>query len=159
MDDFLTVGQLAARSGVAVSAIHFYEAKGLIAGVRTAGNQRRFPRAELRRIAVIKVAQRAGIALGEIGDALAALPRGRPVSASDWARLSKRWRGDLDARIERLRALRDQLDGCIGCGCLSLRSCPLRNPMDRAGRDGPGPRYLALDAVAEGADVRRATTT
>ncbi|HEX3550966.1 MAG TPA: redox-sensitive transcriptional activator SoxR [Candidatus Elarobacter sp.] len=145
MDEFLSVGRLAARSGVAISTLHFYEAKGLIRSVRTAGNQRRFPRAELRRVAVIKVAQRAGIALSEIRDALATLPTNRAVSAGDWKRLSSRWRAELDARIARLEALRDDLDGCIGCGCLSLRTCPMRNPMDRAGRAGPGPRYLPLD--------------
>ncbi|MGD0474420.1 MAG: redox-sensitive transcriptional activator SoxR [Candidatus Velthaea sp.] len=145
MTEFLTVGEIAARSGVAVSAIHFYEAKGLISSSRTAGNQRRFARSELRRIAVIKVAQRAGISLGEIRDALATLPTERAVSAKDWARLSKRWKGDLDDRIRRLTALRDQLGDCIGCGCLSVRSCPLRNPMDVLGQEGAGPRLLDFD--------------
>lgn len=142
MEEALSVGELAARSGVAVSAIHFYEAKGLISSVRNAGNQRRFARSELRRVAVIKVAQRAGISLGEIRDALATLPAGRTLTARDWARLSKRWKRDLDERIYRLTALRDQLGDCIGCGCLSLKTCPLRNPMDVAGEDGPGPRYI-----------------
>lgn len=145
MDESLTVGELAARSGVAVSTIHFYESKGLIHSVRNAGNQRRFARAELRRVAVIRVAQRAGIALSEIRDALATLPTTRTVSAKDWARLSKRWKTELDARIYRLTALRDQLGDCIGCGCLSLDTCPLRNPMDVAGEDGPGPRYIETD--------------
>lgn len=145
MDESLTVGELAARSGVAVSTIHFYESKGLIHSVRNAGNQRRFARAELRRVAVIRVAQRAGIALSEIRDALATLPTTRTVSAKDWARLSKRWKTELDARIYRLTALRDQLGDCIGCGCLSLDTCPLRNPMDVAGEDGPGPRYIEPD--------------
>jgi MerR family redox-sensitive transcriptional activator SoxR len=142
MEEFLTVGDVAKRSGLAVSAIHFYEAKGLIASVRTAGNQRRFHRSELRRVAVIKVAQRAGISLAEIRDALATLPSGRAVSATDWERMSKRWRDDLDARIARLVALRDQLGDCIGCGCLSVRSCPLRNPMDALAAEGPGPRLI-----------------
>lgn len=142
MEEALSVGELAARSGVAVSAIHFYEAKGLISSVRNAGNQRRFARSELRRVAVIKVAQRAGISLGEIRDALATLPAGRTLTARDWARLSKRWKRDLDERIYRLTALRDQLGDCIGCGCLSLKTCPLRNPVDVAGEDGPGPRYI-----------------
>ena len=142
MEESLSVGELAARSGVAVSAMHFYEAKGLINSVRNAGNQRRFARSELRRVAVIKVAQRAGISLGEIRDALAALPTGRTVTARDWSRLSKRWKRDLDERINRLTALRDQLGDCIGCGCLSLKTCPLRNPMDVAGEDGPGARYI-----------------
>jgi MerR family transcriptional regulator, redox-sensitive transcriptional activator SoxR len=145
MEESLTVGELAARSGVAVSTIHFYEAKGLIHSVRNAGNQRRFARAELRRVAVIRVAQRAGISLSEIREALATLPTTRTVSAKDWARLSKRWKTDLDARIYRLTALRDQLGDCIGCGCLSLDTCPLRNPMDVAGEDGPGPRYIESD--------------
>ena len=142
MDDFLTVGEVAERSGVAVSTLHFYEAKGLIQSLRSAGNQRRFARAELRRVAIIKVAQRAGISLREIRDALATLPSGRSISARDWTRLSKRWRDDLDARIERLSALRDQLGDCIGCGCLSLSSCPMRNPGDVLAEEGPGPRLL-----------------
>jgi MerR family redox-sensitive transcriptional activator SoxR len=142
VDDFLTVGEVAERSGVAVSTLHFYEAKGLIQSLRSAGNQRRFARAELRRVAIIKVAQRAGISLREIRDALATLPSGRSISARDWTRLSKRWRDDLDARIERLSALRDQLGDCIGCGCLSLSSCPMRNPGDVLAEEGPGPRLL-----------------
>ena len=142
MEESLSVGELAARSGVAISAIHFYEAKGLISSVRTAGNQRRFARSELRRVAVIKVAQRAGISLSEIRDALATLPTGRTLTARDWSRLSRRWKSDLDERIYRLTALRDQLGDCIGCGCLSLKTCPLRNPMDVAGEEGTGPRYM-----------------
>jgi MerR family transcriptional regulator, redox-sensitive transcriptional activator SoxR len=114
----------------------------LIHSARSAGNQRRFARAELRRIAVIKVAQRAGISLREIRDALSTLPSGRSISARDWTRLSKRWRDDLDARIERLSALRDQLGDCIGCGCLSISSCPMRNPGDVLAKEGPGPRLL-----------------
>ncbi len=142
MIDGLTVGEVAARSGVAVSTIHFYESKGLIRSERNAGNQRRFARSELRRIAVIKVAQRAGISLTEIRDALATLPKDRPISANDWAELSGRWKADLEERIHRLTAMRDQLGDCIGCGCLSLESCPLRNPMDVLGEEGPGPRLL-----------------
>jgi len=145
MESFLTVGQIAERSGVAISAIHFYEAKGLIGSVRSSGNQRRFHRSELRRIAVIKVAQRAGFSLAEIGEALSTLPSDRAVSAKDWARLSKRWKGELESRIRRLEALRDQLGDCIGCGCLSLGSCPLRNPMDELAEEGPGPHLLDLD--------------
>jgi MerR family redox-sensitive transcriptional activator SoxR len=143
--DSLTVGELAARSGIAVSTVRFYESKGLITSVRNAGNQRRFERAELRRVAVIRVAQRAGISLAEIRVALASLPTSRAVSARDWARLSKRWKSELDERIERLEALRDQLGSCIGCGCLSLRICPLRNPMDELADEGPGPRLLDFD--------------
>lgn len=145
MDEMLTVGELAARSGVAISTIHFYETKGLISSVRSSGNQRRFERSELRRVAVIKVAQRAGISLAEIRDALGTLPTRRTVTARDWALLSKRWRTDLDNRIRHLTALRDQLGNCIGCGCLSLKSCPLRNPMDTLSDEGPGPRLLDLD--------------
>ncbi len=138
----LSVGEVARRSGVAVSAIHFYEAEGLIAGWRTAANHRRYPRGTLRRIAIIKVAQRAGIPLKEIGEALATLPDGAVPSARDWARLSARWKRDLDERIDRLTRLRDQLGSCIGCGCLSLADCPLRNPDDVLAREGPGPRIL-----------------
>ena len=138
----LGVGEVAARSGVAVSALHFYEKKGLIHSLRTAGNQRRYRREVLRRIAVIKVAQRAGIPLAQIRDALDALPDGRTPTVADWKRLSRRWRDDLDARIARLVGLRDSLDGCIGCGCLSLKACPLRNPGDVLGEEGPGPRLL-----------------
>jgi MerR family redox-sensitive transcriptional activator SoxR len=145
MDESLTVGELAARSGVAVSTIHFYESKGLIRSVRNAGNQRRFARSELRRVAIVRVAQRAGISLSEIRGALETLPTDRPVSAKDWARLSKRWKDDLEDRIRRLEALRDQLGDCIGCGCLSLDSCPLRNPMDVLATQGPGPRLLEFD--------------
>ena len=143
--DLLTVGEIAKRSGVAVSAIHFYESKGLIRSVRTSGNQRRFARPELRRVAVIKVAQRAGISLTEIRDALDALPTDRNVNAKDWARLSKRWKHELDERIARLEALRDQLDDCIGCGCLSLKTCPLYNPRDELAAEGPGPRLLDFE--------------
>lgn len=142
----LTVGEVAARSGVSVSALHFYEAKGLIRSWRTAGNQRRYARDVLRRIAVIRVAQRAGIPLESIRKALSTLPDGRTPTAADWARLSRGWRAELDARIGRLTRLRDQLDGCIGCGCLSLRACPLRNPDDRMAALGPG--ALELDGRA-----------
>ncbi|QXH45199.1 redox-sensitive transcriptional activator SoxR [Pseudomonas xanthosomatis] len=135
----LSVGQLAARSGVAVTALHFYETKGLIHSTRNAGNQRRYPRAVLRRVAVIKMAQRLGIPLADIALALAALPQDHTPSAEDWQRLSLRWRKELDKRIEELSLLRDQLDGCIGCGCLSLKECPLRNHHDRLGEAGPGP--------------------
>jgi MerR family redox-sensitive transcriptional activator SoxR len=138
----LTVGQLAARSGVAVSALHFYEAKGLIQSRRTIGNQRRYPRDTLRRVAFIRVAQRLGISLGSIGDALARLPDGRTPNSKDWARLSAAWRSELNDRIEQLQKLRDDLSECIGCGCLSLDRCRLSNPGDVLGGDGPGPRRL-----------------
>jgi MerR family redox-sensitive transcriptional activator SoxR len=141
----LSVGELARRSGVAVSALHFYEAKGLITSNRNAGNQRRYPRETLRRVAVIKVAQRVGIPLAEIAGALSELPQGRNPTAADWAGLSARWREDLDQRIAKLQMLRDQLDGCIGCGCLSLEACPLRNPGDQLAAEGPGAHWRAPD--------------
>ena len=138
----LAVGQVAARSGVAISTIHFYESKGLIRSWRNKSNHRRYARAVLRRVALIKVAQRTGISLASIREALKALPNRRPATAEDWQRLSAHWRNDLEDRIERLTRLRDQLDGCIGCGCLSLVVCPLRNPQDRLGKKGTGPRLL-----------------
>ncbi|WP_269321419.1 redox-sensitive transcriptional activator SoxR [Paracidovorax avenae] len=137
----LTVGEVADRSGLAVSALHFYESKGLIASVRSAGNQRRYPRSVLRRVAVIKIAQRMGLPLATIADALQALPEGRTPTVADWRRLSASWRAELDERIATLTRLRDQLDGCIGCGCLSLRACPLRNPDDTLGASGAGPHF------------------
>ena len=138
----LTVGEVAARSGVAVSAVHFYERKGLIEGWRSGGNQRRYGRSVLRRIAIIKVAQQLGIPLAEIAHRFAALPPGRNAGRADWTRIAEGWRADLDRRIAQLTRLRDSLEGCIGCGCLSMESCPLRNPGDEAGAHGPGARYL-----------------
>jgi len=138
----LSVGELSRRSGVPVSALHFYEAEGLIRGRRSAGNQRRFPRGIPRRVAIIKVAQRAGVSLKEIGEALAHLPQDRAPTAEDWANLSAGWRNALDERIRRLTAIRDQLSECIGCGCLSLSQCPLRNPEDRLAREGAGARLI-----------------
>jgi MerR family redox-sensitive transcriptional activator SoxR len=138
----LSVGEVAARSGVAVSAIHFYEAKGLIRSRRNRGNQRRYAREVLRLVAVIKVAQRIGIPLAMIRDALATLPHGRTPTAADWRKLSANWKRGLDERIEKMMQLRDSLTGCIGCGCLSLKVCPLRNPKDRLGEEGSGPRLL-----------------
>ncbi|AWU97794.1 redox-sensitive transcriptional activator SoxR [Azospirillum ramasamyi] len=141
-DKDLTVGEVARRSGVAVSTIHFYEAQGLIRSWRNSGNQRRFSRDVLRRVAVIKVAQRLGISLASIADALNALPEDRTPTTDDWQRMSERWRRELDERIAKLTKLRDNLDGCIGCGCLSIRDCPLRNPWDELGDGGAGPRLL-----------------
>jgi MerR family transcriptional regulator, redox-sensitive transcriptional activator SoxR len=138
----LTVGEVAARSGVAVSTLHFYEAQGLIRSWRNPGNQRRYAREVLRRVAVIKVAQRTGISLATIREALKTLPDRRAPTAEEWKKLSAQWRADLDDRVNRLIRLRDQLDGCIGCGCLSLRVCPLRNPWDKLYKQGPGPRLL-----------------
>lgn len=138
-DKVLSVGELASRSGLPVSTIHFYESKGLIQSWRNAGNHRRYPRGILRHVAIIKVAQRTGIPLAEVKRVLSALPRGRAPGASDWRRMSASWKQELDKRIERLTALRDQLNECIGCGCLSLESCPLRNPEDALGERGTGP--------------------
>jgi MerR family redox-sensitive transcriptional activator SoxR len=141
----LTVGEVAERSGLAVSAIHFYESRGLIRSWRNAANHRRYPRDVLRRVAIIKVAQRAGIPLAGIQEALSTLPEGRTPTARDWQRLSSGWKAELDDRIARLTRLRDQLGGCIGCGCLSLKVCPLRNPWDELSEEGPGPRLLDPD--------------
>jgi MerR family transcriptional regulator, redox-sensitive transcriptional activator SoxR len=138
----LSVGEVAARSGVAVSTLHFYESKGLIRSWRNRGNQRRYAREVLRRVAIIKVAQRTGIPLASIRKALKALPGERTPTAEDWAKMSAAWRSELEERIQRLARLRDQLDGCIGCGCLSLGVCPLRNSFDKVSREGPGPRFL-----------------
>lgn len=138
----LSVGEVAARSGVAVSTLHFYESAGLIRSWRNQGNQRRYAREVLRRVAVIRVAQRAGISLACIRNALETLPNQRTPTSEDWKKLSARWRADLDDRIARLTRLRDQLDGCIGCGCLSLGVCPLYNPADKLGKLGPGPQIL-----------------
>ncbi len=142
---YLSVGEVAKRSGLAVSAIHFYERKGLIRSIRTDGNQRRFHRDVLRRVSIIKVAQRTGIPLAEIGDALASLPHSKAPNSKDWEKLSSRWRDDLDARIEQLTLLRNQLGKCIGCGCLSMDDCPLRNPADQLAVEGAGARLLELD--------------
>jgi MerR family redox-sensitive transcriptional activator SoxR len=129
---------------VATSALRFYEERGLIASLRTDGNQRRFERATLRRVSVIKAAQTLGLSLAEISAALEALPDARTPSKRDWARLSSRWRSHLDRQITELQALRDDLDGCIGCGCLSLRACALFNPSDQLAEQGPGPRRLPV---------------
>lgn len=138
----LSVGELAARAGVSVSTLHFYETKGLIASTRTGGNQRRYGRDVLRRVAVIRVAQRAGVPLAEIRAALDSLPARRTPNTKDWAKLSAGWKAALEARIASLTSLKDQLDGCIGCGCLSLAACPLRNPGDTLAKEGPGARLL-----------------
>ncbi|WP_213980764.1 redox-sensitive transcriptional activator SoxR [Sphingomonas sp. dw_22] len=138
----LSVGEVARRSGVAVSTVHFYEAKGLIEGWRTAGNQRRYLRKVLRRIAVIRIAQRAGIPLKAVKAFLADLPLEAALTGEDWRRITANWQAMIDERIRALHQLRDQLDRCIGCGCLSLADCPLRNPRDRLGEEGPGARLL-----------------
>lgn len=142
----LGVGDVARRSGVAVSTVHFYEAKGLIAASRSIGNQRRYAPIVLRTISIIKVAQRTGIPLEEIRAALSKYPPGSKLSAAQWKSMSREWRVALDERIERLTRLRDELDSCIGCGCLSLKDCPLRNPDDVLGTKGAGAQILERPA-------------
>jgi MerR family redox-sensitive transcriptional activator SoxR len=141
-DAELTIGEVASRSGVAASAIRFYEAQGLVASQRTDGNQRRYDRAVLRRIALIQAGKAAGIPLEQIGAALDTLPAGRTATRRDWERFSRRWRADLDERIATLQALRNRLTTCIGCGCLSIDRCSLLNPDDEAAAAGPGAHYL-----------------
>ena len=141
----LTVGEVARRSGVAVSALHFYERQGLIHSHRTGGNQRRFDRDVLRRVAIIRVGQSVGISLGEIAAGLAALPDGRTPTRQQWAALSSGWKDELDRRIHQLEKLRDGLTDCIGCGCLSTEHCPIRNPNDRLAAQGSGPRRLLVE--------------
>ena len=143
--DELTIGEVSARSGVAPSALRFYERRGLITATRTDGNQRRFDRAVLRRLAFIQAGRTAGISLERIGGALGTLPRNRTPSRRDWERLSNHWRDDLDARIETLQALRERLTTCIGCGCLSIDRCELLNPDDEAAAQGAGAHYLRAD--------------
>lgn len=141
----ITIGELAARSGLATSALRFYEKEGLLVSKRTRGGQRRYARSSLRRVAFVRAAQELGLTLGEIREALASLPDGRTPTKHDWQRLSRGFRATLDARIEGLVRLRDRLDGCIGCGCLSMKSCALYNAGDRAAKRGSGARYLIGD--------------
>ncbi len=150
LPNLITIGELSERTGVATSALRFYEERGLIASQRTGGNQRRFPRAVVRRVSVIRAAQRCGISLEEIAAVLAELPEGHDARKADWQKMSAAWRDKLDRRIESLQALRDDLTGCIGCGCLSLERCSLLNPGDEAGREGPGPRYLPRAGAGPG---------
>jgi MerR family redox-sensitive transcriptional activator SoxR len=145
----LSIGELSHRTGLAVSAIRFYEARGLVRSVRTGGNQRRFARADIRRLSFALIAQRLGLSLAEIEAELATLPDGRSPSREDWQAISMRLRARLDARIALLEKTRDRLDGCIGCGCLSLDRCALYNPQDRAARAGSGPRFLLGDEAAD----------
>ena len=140
--DLLTVSQVAERSGFAPSALRFYERVGLIEAVRTSGNQRRYERSVLRRLAFIRAARNVGLSLGEVSDALATLPHGRTPTKADWTRLSRLWRRRLDDQIAALTKLRDGLDSCIGCGCLSLRRCAISNPADVAASAGPGAGFL-----------------
>lgn len=141
----LSIGALSRRTGMSVSAIRFYEARGLVRAVRSAGNQRRFLRADIRRLSFALIAQRLGLTLAEIEAELAILPQGRTPTRQDWQVISRRIRGALEARIEMLQKTRDLLDGCVGCGCLSLSRCALYNPKDRAARAGAGPRFLLGD--------------
>ena len=141
-NDLLPIGDLARRTGLSVSAIRFYEGKGLVEPIRTSGNQRRFPRSDIRRLSFILICQKLGLALSEIEEALAGLPQGRTPNAADWKRISSAVRGRVDAQIAALEKVRDNLDSCIGCGCLSLRKCALYNKDDEWGRSGQGPRVL-----------------
>ena len=143
--DILPIGALAERTGLSVSAIRFYEEQGLVTPMRTAGNQRRYLRADIRRLSFIRIAQQLGLSLEEIRGALASLPYRRTPNAKDWAKLAGAIRADLDARIEQLTRLRDNLDGCIGCGCMSMTKCPLYNPEDAARAKGSGPRWVMGD--------------
>jgi MerR family transcriptional regulator, redox-sensitive transcriptional activator SoxR len=143
--ELLTIGELSARSGVAPSALRYYERLGLIRAGRSTGNQRRYERSELRRVAFIRIAAQVGVPLEEIKAALDGLPDARTPTKADWARLSARWQHQLDERIRLLEGLRDNLTSCIGCGCLSLRHCALANPQDVAAGSGTGPRYLLDD--------------
>lgn len=149
----ISIGTMAKRTGLAVSAIRFYEEAGLISPKRNAGGQRRFRRADIRRLSFVKIAQQMGFSIREIREKLATLPEGRTPSARDWAVIGKAFRQDIDARIDTLTLIRDKLDGCIGCGCLSLKSCALYNPGDSARRFGPGARYLAGDQPSEDPDA------
>lgn len=143
--ELIAIGELAQRTGLSVSAIRFYEARGLVAALRTAGGQRRFLRADIRRLSFAMIAQQLGFSLGEIGLELARLPHGRTPSQADWHTISTRFSASLDERIVAMKRVRDRLDGCIGCGCLSLKTCGLYNPGDRAALRGAGPRFLIAD--------------
>ncbi len=153
-DGWIAIGELAARAGVAASALRFYEAQGLLAGRRSAGGRREYPRHVLRRVAFVRAAQQVGLSLEEVKAALATLPAGRTPTAADWQRLARRWQPLLDERIAALQRLRDQLASCIGCGCLSLARCALYNPGDAAGARGPGARYLLGERPARGVQRR-----
>jgi len=142
MEDMLTIGEVAQRAGVATSALRFYEDRGFIQSKRTAGNQRRYPRSVIRVVSVIKAGQAIGLELADIRRALDELPDGRVPTKKDWSRMSRAWRDELDRRIERMQSLRSELADCIGCGCLSLRSCAIFNPGDTIAETGEGPRYL-----------------
>jgi MerR family redox-sensitive transcriptional activator SoxR len=152
-DDLITIGELSERTGVAPSALRFYEQEGLIQATRSPGGQRRFHREVLRRVSFIRIAQRVGLSLDQIRESLASLPASRTPNKADWARLSQSWRPQLDDHIAVLQRLRDELTECIGCGCLSLRSCALYNHDDVAAGLGPGPRYLLGDTHADAEEL------
>ena len=141
----ISIGQLADRTGLAVSAIRYYETQGLVSPERNAGGQRRFLRSDIRRLSFVQIAQKFGFSIGQIRETFEALPDGRTPTKADWTKISHSFREELDQQIETLTNLRDKLDGCIGCGCLSLKSCALYNRQDRAGKLGTGPRYLMGD--------------
>jgi MerR family redox-sensitive transcriptional activator SoxR len=145
----ISIGELAGRTGLSVSAIRFYEARGLVSAIRSRGNQRRFLRSDIRRLSFALIAQRLGLTLAEIEAELSTLPHGQAPTREDWRAISERVRGALEARIAMLQRTRDRLDGCIGCGCLSLDRCALYNPDDRAARAGPGPRFLLGDRASD----------
>jgi len=149
MADLFTIGEVAARTGVATSALRFYEERGFLRSERTSGNQRRYERSVIRIVSVIKAGQAMGMELAEIQRALSTLPDGRAPTKRDWSRMSTAWRRDLDRRISEMELLRDELDSCIGCGCLSLQSCGMFNAGDRAAQFGAGPRYLLGDKPAK----------
>ncbi|MGI3169230.1 redox-sensitive transcriptional activator SoxR [Pseudooceanicola sp. C21-150M6] len=151
----IQIGHLAERTGLAVSAIRFYEDQGLVSPDRGPGGQRQFQKADIRRLSFVMIAQKLGFSIAEIRDQLSTLPKGRTPTAADWRRLSTLYRSDLNQRIAALERLRDDLDGCIGCGCLSLDKCRLYNPGDRAARKGSGPRYLLGDRPEEDAAENR----
>lgn len=147
-NELLTIGELAARTGLSVSAIRFYEGRGLVSPIRTSGNQRRFLRSDIRRLSFALIAQKLGLTIDEIATELNRLPQGRTPTAADWTRISRHFRAEIDRRIALLERTREKLDGCIGCGCLSLKKCGLYNPGDEAAAKGPGPRYVLSEPVA-----------
>jgi len=146
----LSIGAVAYRTGLTVSAIRFYEERGLVSADRNAGGQRRFERSDIRRLSFVQIAQQLGFSIEQIGEALRSLPEGRAPTKRDWTRISRKFRKDLDRRIEMLERLRDKLDGCIGCGCLSLESCALYNPEDKASLKGAGPRFVLTNEKVTG---------
>jgi MerR family transcriptional regulator, redox-sensitive transcriptional activator SoxR len=150
--DIISIGELAARTGLSVSAIRFYEGRGLVEPFRSSGNQRRFLRSDIRRLSFIRIAQQLGLSIEGIAAELAKLPHGRTPTATDWATISRQMKALLDEQIASLTRTREILDGCIGCGCLSLKKCQLYNPQDRAARGGSGPRYVLGDRPVAQAD-------